>query len=195
MTRVFDETCVTYEDINRAVFSSDKRYRYILEARVDPAREWPEDKEFLTGVFLNPSTADHRKLDATLRRFIGFARREAFLAVRVLNLFAQRATDPRELARSADPVGPDNDEFLRRYLWSDRRILVGWGNHGGLHGRSKQIEELLPSTQAVICLGLTDAGEPKHPLRLAKDTPMMPYWDRKYNPGRYSAWPLKGRDG
>lgn len=90
-----------------AVVSPCTRYRYVLE------RQWRAAAPAMTLVMLNPSTADASKDDPTITRCIGFALREAYGGIRVLNLFALRATDPGELAKAADPIGPDNDVHLR----------------------------------------------------------------------------------
>jgi hypothetical protein len=62
---------------------------------------------------LNPSTADHRKLDPTLRRVRNFAQKWGLGGFVMLNLFAYRATEPRDMKRAEDPVGPKNDRYIR----------------------------------------------------------------------------------
>jgi hypothetical protein len=58
---------------------------------------------------LNPSTADERRDDPTIRRCIGFSRARGFGGKTVVNLFALRTPEPRDLREHADPIGPDND--------------------------------------------------------------------------------------
>ena len=53
---------------------------------------------------LNPSTADDRRDDPTIRRCMAFACAWGYSALE-RNLFAWRATDPRELLVASDPTG------------------------------------------------------------------------------------------
>lgn len=73
------------------------RYRYFLE------RVLPSGDGAMCFVMLNPSTADGEADDATIRRCIYFAGREGCKNLWVVNLFAFRATDPRELLKVDDP--------------------------------------------------------------------------------------------
>jgi hypothetical protein len=128
---------------------------------------------------LNPSIADAERDDPTIRRCLGFACAWGYGALTVVNLFALRATCPHTLRRAADPVGPDNDDHLRAALVSARGIVFAWGNHGGLHGRDRDICSLLPlhakrKTNA-LCLGITGAGQPRHPLYVRADAVPQPF--------------------
>src|SRR5581483_9586135 len=80
-------------------------------------------------IMLNPSTADAETDDPTIRRCLGFAKAWGYGTLVVTNLFAYRATDPAELAKAGDPVGPDNDTRL----WSEAQlsdlVVCAWGNH------------------------------------------------------------------
>ncbi len=92
-----------------AVLSECARYRYRLD------RAWERDDHGLgtvTWVMLNPSTADADVDDPTIRRCIGFSKAWGYNALTVVNLFAWRATSPRDLCAVEDPVGPDNEAHL-----------------------------------------------------------------------------------
>jgi hypothetical protein len=90
-----------------AVLSDCGTYRYRL------GRRWAEGPVDVW-IMLNPSTADATVDDRTIRRCMEFSRRWGAGALVVGNLFALRATDPAELVRHPDPIGPDNDEHLTR---------------------------------------------------------------------------------
>jgi hypothetical protein len=125
-------------------------------------------------VLLNPSEADATRSDATLARCVARAEALGFGALRVVNLFAWRATDPAALARSADPVGPENDAaLLRGARWADR-ILCGWGEGGRLMGRDRAVLALF-GRRALWHLGLTAGGRPRHPLYVARAAPLQPW--------------------
>lgn len=143
---------------SEAVYSACETYRYAL------TREWAAGSRLLW-VMLNPSTASELANDPTVERCERRARALGFGGFRVVNLFALRATDPRALRAAADPVGPDNDAALSDGMtWADA-ILCGWGGHGALHGRDRTVgAQLQQAGKPLWHLGLTQAGQPKHPL-------------------------------
>lgn len=117
---------------------------------------------------LNPSTADEMKNDPTVERCERRARANGFGAFCVVNIFAWRATDPRELLQAQDPIGPENDlAILEKAYWADQ-IIVAWGVYGEFRRRGATVLELLMSEgHALYHLGLTKAKHPRHPLYVA----------------------------
>jgi hypothetical protein len=151
-----------------ALFDETGAYRYRLW------RVWEGHLPRAAFVLLNPSTADAERNDPTIRRCIGFARAWGFGGVEVVNLFAFRVTLPADLKRSADPVGPDNDRHLHEVLRGAGCVVCGWGCHGSLLGRAAAVRAagLLPA--AALCFGLTQGGEPRHPLYVRGDAGLLP---------------------
>jgi hypothetical protein len=155
---------------NPCVFSPDRRYRYLLE------HEWGDlftQTRYVAVIGLNPSTADERQLDPTLRRVRGFAQRFGFFRLKMLNLFAYRSTDPKVLRLVDDPIGPDNDRRLLEVCQGAELILCCWGSHGSYRGRNKAVLHLL-SGLPLQCLGKTKEGHPRHPLYLDRQTALHP---------------------
>jgi hypothetical protein len=92
-----------YSEMSRdAVLSDDLLYRYQLR------RWWDDTKPFALFWGLNPSVADSAVDDPTIRRMVGFAKRENCGGIVVVNWFAWRATDPAELLEATHPTGPEN---------------------------------------------------------------------------------------
>lgn len=149
--------------IRGAVLSVCGTYRYRLWRHWAPSDDGPHDA--INFIMLNPSTADAEQDDATIRRCIGYARRWNYGGIVVTNLFALRATDPRQLRKAADPVGPHNDEHLYHAAHSCDGIVCAWGRHGSLYGRDQQVRRLL-SGRRLAYLDLCKDGAPKHPLYL-----------------------------
>ena len=118
----------------------------------------------------NPSTADEHQDDPTIRRCIDFARAWSHRDLVVVNLFALRSTDPRGLCRVDDPVGPLNDTYIWGAVYEADLTVCAWGNWGATNGRSKDVlARLLPHfADKMRHLGLTNDGEPGHPLYLPK---------------------------
>lgn len=156
-----------------AVLSTCGRYRYHLH------RRWGEGPS-VTFIGVNPSTADASTDDATVRKWRGFSERWGYGAFDVVNLFAYRATDVRELTSAADPVGADNDEFLRAAFedTSASLIVPCWGDRSklpkALRTRVGRVRLMLTAASAPVrVFGLTASLDPKHPLMLGYATPLQ----------------------
>jgi hypothetical protein len=166
-----------------AVISPDGIYRYELR------------RSALTGgrgevcfVMLNPSTADASKDDPTIRRCIAFAVKFGFASLRVVNLFAYRATKPDDLAKLTfeDKMGPENELYVAAALTYCDAIIVAWGNHAQ-HGTNEawrwlqaetaklQDIERVPLEGRLFCLGTCADGSPRHPLMLPNSTELQPW--------------------
>lgn len=140
------------------------RYRYSL------SRAWNAHGK-VCWIMLNPSTADAKQDDPTIRRCMGFAASWGFGGIVVVNLFALRATDPRELQRQGGVVGPENDLTIITEARAAGRVMAAWGAHGSLFFRSSKVVTMLRDTGVVLHhLGLTGRGEPRHPLYVKGDT-------------------------
>ena len=148
-----------------AVLSSCGQYRYRLH------RSWLTGEGTVLFIMLNPSTADAKTDDPTIRRCIGFAQRWGFRELVVGNLFAWRTTDPRELRMARDPVGPENDGHLIEMSDSADATIAAWGAHGAYHHRDLAVLGLLKAAES---LGLTKQGHPRHPLYLRADVAREP---------------------
>ena len=145
-----------------ADFDATGRYRWRL------GRIWGEGPRVVF-VMLNPNQADAERDDPSIRRCIGFARAWGHGSLDVVNLFAWRCRDPRDLRGAIDPVGPDNDAWIARVV-AGADVVVAWGNHGALQGRDRAVLDLL---RAPWCLGTTRLGHPRHPLYLPSGTPRV----------------------
>lgn len=153
-----------------AIFSEDRRYRYLLRRRVG------ESEKRVLFIMLNPSKADEERNDATIRRCIGFARDWGYGCLEVVNLFALMSTDPKGLLETDDPVGPDNDAAIRAALESADTVVLAWGNHGLDHEkRAAEVTAMAWEAARPCCLGLTVKGAPRHPLRLPRTATLEPF--------------------
>lgn len=157
---------------SRASFSRCRRYRYTL------VREWDPALGRICFCMLNPSTADERQNDPTVRRAIGYALDRGYGSIEVVNAFALRSTDPaglkKALGTGLDPVGPRNDEAIRRAADRSATVVAAWGSHATLLERDSAVRQLLVGHRSCVALGLTAGGLPKHPLYLRADAPFLP---------------------
>jgi len=130
-------------------------------------RRWDRSRPLANFLMLNPSTADERVLDPTCSRAQDYARRWGYGALAVTNVFAWRATDPRALRRTPDPVGRGNDAAILRTARRAAIVVCAWGNHGAHLGRSAEVRKMLRDAGiALHVLRLNAGGEPAHPLYL-----------------------------
>ncbi|MBM0741442.1 DUF1643 domain-containing protein [Phormidium sp. CLA17] len=143
-----------------AIIDSTGLYRYLLW------REWDAAALKVGFVMLNPSRADGTVDDPTIRRCIGFARSWGYSGLEVVNLFAYRTAKPSELRQVVDPVGIENDAYLRSLSHRVNRIVLAWGNWGTWQGRDQAVLALFGRSTQLYCLNLTKTGQPKHPLYL-----------------------------
>lgn len=151
----------------------DGNYRYLLW------RSWPSLEPQTPPLFFlmaNPSVADSSIDDPTIRRCLGFARRERASGIRVVNLCAFRATDPKALVAAAkaggDVIGPLNEQYIRTAA-SFGPIVAAWGRPSGpfMKARAAYVSALLKAWGVEArCLGKTDSGQPRHPLMLPSAT-------------------------
>ena len=149
------------------LYSRDMVFRYAF------GRWWGDADLATTAVWvlLNPATGDtERRPRPTLERCISRSRAAGFTGLAIVNLFAYRDTNPRNLKTAADAVGPANDEVLRLVTAAGAQTIAAWGAHGRLHGRSAHVGGLLDSP---LCLGITQRGEPRHPLYVPADAALV----------------------
>jgi hypothetical protein len=145
-----------------AIFSSDRRYRYRLW------RRWDDLRPIVAFCMLNPSTADEKHDDPTIRRCIGFARDWGYGGVDIVNLFAFRATDPRALRHAADPVGCHNDRHLARAARRATLVVIAWGARADVRRARRAMRVLSGQRRSLAHLGFTKSRQPRHPLYLPR---------------------------
>lgn len=153
-----------------AVFSDCGRYRYWL------TRELADEGVKVAFVMLNPSTADAERLDPTVRRCVAYAQDWGASSLTVVNIFALRSTDPRALYHHPDPVGPENEGYIRRAAREADFVICAWGTHGALHHQGEHTLQWITAAGAQPrALAVTKDGHPAHPLYLRADLPPVFY--------------------
>lgn len=153
-----------------AIISACGRYRYQLTRP-------PIDRHTTAGpalfIMLNPSTADASVDDPTIRRCKSFAKTWDCAGIAVANLYALRATDPKELWLHTDPVGPDNDHYLRMLSFEYETVVCAWGANAR-PDRVKAIRDIFNGRHhRLMCLGATKQGAPRHPLYVLGSTKLI----------------------
>jgi hypothetical protein len=150
------------ETKTEAVYSECGQYRYYLCWR------W-SDAPALYVWMLNPSTATHEHLDNTVKGLIKHARQWGYGAVVIINLFAFRATQPRDMLAASDPVGPHNDATtlatLRAAVEDGSPVVAAWGTDGKHRGRAAKARAMAKQLDCqLFVFQFNMDGSPGHPL-------------------------------
>lgn len=149
-----------------AIFSDDRQYRYALW------RVWNPKKLILGCVGLNPSDANELKNDPTIARGIVRASLSGFGGFIMVNMHGLVSSNPDSLLNNPDAVGELNDYYIRQMVKLTERQLCGWGSFKPVKYRAKVVYQMLPNP---YCLAVNADGNPKHPLYVSYDTPMVKY--------------------
>ncbi len=161
----------------KAVISECGKYRYLLMRRVGVG------DRTATFIMLNPSTADAVNDDPTIRRCIGLALRWGWGRLLVVNLFAIRATDPADMRKASDPVGPKNRDWVTRAVGraaapcdnADRGpVVCAWGTHGSYMDQDRTVLGWIEGVCEPMALGITRDGHPTHPLYVPYAAKLVP---------------------
>lgn len=150
------------------------RYRYRLD------RRWG-DGPLMGFIMLNPSTADAEQDDPTIRRCIGFAKREGCGGLVVVNLFALRATNPADLwaTRPDKRHGPRSSfEYDSAIRGVTGPLVAAWGADVAKHDPEIVKMAVWYHGADLLCLGKTKDGHPRHPLYVRADAPLVPLFER-----------------
>jgi hypothetical protein len=151
-----------------AILSEDGKYRYKLW------RIWDEKKPPVAFIGLNPSIADAKEDDPTIRKLITLSTNWGYGGFYIANLFALRSTDPAELKNVDDPIGPDNDKYIQIVNGSCDKTVLMYGNNGTLLDRHLEVLNILYPVD-IYCVGLTNSGNPMHPLYMKGDSSLIKF--------------------
>jgi hypothetical protein len=154
-----------------AIISADGLYRYSLTRKLNKVSGFGR----CVFIMLNPSTADAERDDPTIRRCKTFTASFGCDELRVVNLFAFRATNPQEILWAkpgTDVIGPENDFHILTAFSNCKIAVAAWGTNGYYKNRANAVRELAKANPALklMHLGLTKDGYPRHPLYVKSDT-------------------------
>lgn len=161
--------------IRTATISDCGLYRYDLR------RVWgdPDSANLLAICGANPSTADAQLDDPTIRRCIGFAKREGCDGLVMVNVRAFRATDPRKVP-PVSPLGEGvhNERTLRAVCMECPLIVCAWGTVADPRDVADAMDIFDDEMATLMCFGTTMKGDPRHPLYLPANAPLVPFGRR-----------------
>jgi hypothetical protein len=136
-----------------------------------------EGERPLVCIGINPSTASPRALDRTVATVERVAKQRGFDSFMMLNVYPQRATNPRDIHATAVPdLHAWNLESIARFV--DGRSLSVWSAWGTLIHKRRFLPQQLREIAALQSLAnvrwlsrgrRTKAGHPHHPLYVKAD--------------------------
>lgn len=157
-----------------ATISECERYRYALDRRVGPGPA-------LAWLMLNPSTASAFDDDPTIRKVKGFTARAGYGVAMVVNLFAWRATDPKDCrANLSIAEGPENKGAIFQAVQMSDAVVCAWGAQPWARPQAVRVLRWLDGwlegrPEKLLCIGTTADGSPKHPLRPSYSNALRPF--------------------
>jgi hypothetical protein len=161
-----------------SIKGEEVEFRYFL------GQQW-DARPPLVVIMLNPSTASIYKNDQTIHKIINRARRLKCGGFIVLNVGAARSTDPKDWAYLNDPIGDYNFLVIKSVLtqvcnrWRLKpTVLMGWGDNvkwiKKTHpGHVDKVEALAMKYGVCFNLGVTNSGNPRHPLYIESKSKML----------------------
>ena len=165
-------------DVDRfASFSPDRRFRYVLGRKFLPSNGAP----LRLCVWLNPSTADEKEDDASVRVGMGFARRWGDGGLLIINVGDLVETHSKNLpVLHAKRLGPGHWGFVAnavggQYGAIHADVLCGWGDEGAGDIAEETVALLRNRNLRPGALALTKSGNPGHPLRKKADLVPFPF--------------------
>tara|TARA_Y100001935_G_scaffold201108_1_gene169475 strand:+ start:65 stop:526 length:462 start_codon:yes stop_codon:yes gene_type:complete len=151
-----------YKILKKANISIDRKERFSL------SRIWDIKQPKLLYIMLNPSIADDKKDDPTIKRLIFFTKKYRYGGFYVANLFTQITPYPKELNMD-NHSKKKNLKIISELIKKSDSIVYAWGNLVG------EPAELMKLIESPLCFGTNKNGTPKHPLYLRSDTKLQDF--------------------
>ena len=158
-----------------AILSEDRLYRFTLTREITSEPTRSVFQEAVLFLMNNPSTADARVDDPTIRRCIGYARAWGYRKLYVANVNPTRATDPKDAHVPPAEILEVNDDSLRSLAVRSDLIVAAWGAAANQELVDRALAILEP-IRTVNALALTSAGQPRHPLYLKASLRPFIWW-------------------
>lgn len=151
----------------KATISDCKNYRYKL------SRIWDKNKPKIVFIGINPSTADDKEDDPTIRKLIAYSKAWGYGGFIIINLFAFRTAKVYDLLKIKHHFGPENENYLRKYT-GYKTVVVMWGAKANEINRyvAKRVLNMIENP---MCFGKNADGSPKHPLFMAPNVKLQKY--------------------
>jgi len=143
--------------ISKAEFSLDGHKRYSL------SRIWENKLPKVLFIMLNPSIANSKKNDPTIRKIISYSKSWGFGGVYVGNLYSNISPYPKDIRLIKFHREKKNIESIKKMEEIAELTVFAWGNN------EKTPNWLKALIKKPYYIELSKNGIPKHPLYLKKN--------------------------
>ena len=134
--------------VNQALFSNKKDYRYML------SRFWDDSRPILGIIALRPSYGDAKRDDEDILKQIEIAKSLGYGGLYSMSIFSLLDSDS-----SKEPIGENNNRYLKFYLSKCQKVISAWGDGGIVNGRGDRVRSMF---KKLYYIELTSAGQPIH---------------------------------
>ena len=110
------------------IINDYKRYNQAKNNRYELWRIWNNQKPLILFILLNPSTADDKNDDKTVKKLIGFTKKYDFGGFYIGNLFSYISSSPNPKKFVHNEI--KNINHIKRMKKKCKKVIVGWGNLG-----------------------------------------------------------------
>jgi len=155
------------EIIGAAHFSEDGKHRFYL------TRVWDAFKDTVLFIGLNPSTANERNDDPTIKSCIRLTKNLGYGGFTMCNLFTYITASPKVLMQNSDDANrPMSFITMSDSIAATQKQICAWGNFKIADGRAKVVFNMIKNP---YCFGINKSGTPKHPLYLKSNSQLIPF--------------------
>ncbi|MAU58505.1 MAG: hypothetical protein CMC33_02450 [Flavobacteriaceae bacterium] len=143
--------------ISKAEFSLDGHFRYSL------SRIWENKLPKVLFIMLNPSIANSKKNDPTIRKIISYSKSWGFGGLYVGNLYSHISPYPKDIRLVKFDFEKKNIESIKKMQEITELTVYAWGNNEKIPNWLKSI------IKKPYYIELSKKGTPKHPLYLKQN--------------------------
>ncbi|MDC1034524.1 DUF1643 domain-containing protein [Flavobacteriaceae bacterium] len=148
--------------VRKVKLSLDKKHRLML------SRHWNLKNPSLLYIMFNPSIADDKIDDPTIRRLISFSKTFNYGGFYVANLYTYITPNPKIIDTSVG-VKKNNLKIIMNLTNKVEDIVYAWGNS---IVEPRELRNLITSP---LCFGKNTNGSPKHPLYLSSKSKLIKF--------------------
>lgn len=155
------------KEFKGAHFSECGLYRYSLW------RVWDESKPLVMFIGLNPSKADSKEDDNTIKRVRAIAEFNGFGGFYMCNCYSYISTNPKMLKMETLDAMMENARHISSCAQGVSEVVFAWGNFKQVTKElSDKLRAKFPNAKA---LHINNSGSPKHPLFCRAKSPLIPF--------------------
>lgn len=144
-------------------------YTYSLAVR------WNFENPSIVFIGLVAADTDDWQQDAELKRMAELAYAWGYGGMVVLNLFALRSNNRKDVLTHPSPIGPENDHYIELqtiHYPHHRPVVFAWGVALNVETRVKEIVKLFPQA---LCMGISSEGYPLTVTQAGENVKLLLY--------------------